>query len=435
MEGVINFIVAILLGALIGLQREFAQQHLKVKNFAGIRTFTLISLLGSILGYFSGGNFNSPFVLLGFSFIAIISIASYIVIYKKTKNVTGTTEVTVILSYLLGVLTTTGYLELSVIFGIVIAALLTFKHKLHKVAKKIDEKELVAIIEFILVAFVVLPLLPNINYSPADIPGLSNIFYSIGVSPSTLSQLDVFNFYNIWWMVILIAGINLLGYFMVRLFGSKKGYGLAGFLGGLVSSTAVTISMSQKSKEKKVIGPLIIGTLLASSIMFVRVIFEVAIINYELLPTLILSLGSMSLLTLLISFIIYRNKSSKDSKEDKVDIKQPFTLFPAIKFGVLFAFILFLSRFAQVTFGKMGLYLASFFSGLADVDAITLSMSSLSSSGEISSLVATTSILIAVASNTLVKAGIAMFIGSKKFGWAILLSFLAILAIGLIFLI
>lgn len=430
MEGVINILVAILLGALIGLQREFSQQKLKVKTFAGIRTFILIAFLGSILGYLSK-DFNSTWNLMGFIFTMLLSISAYIIVYKKSKNVAGTTEVSFILTYLLGVMATTGYLELSILLGILTATFLTFKENLHRIASKMKGKELVAMVEFALIAFVVLPFLPNKNYSPADIPGLTEILNSLNIPNTFLSQLDVFNFHKIWLMVIFIAGINLFGYFLVKFFGSKKGYGLTGFVGGLISSTAVTISMSEESKKIKNINPLLIATILASAVMFLRVIFEVAVINYTLLPILIIPLGGMALTALIIFIAIYRHKDKKEKKTKEVELKQPFALLPALKFGAFFAFILFLSRLMQIFFGKTGIYITSLISGLADVDAITLTMSSLSNAGTITQLTATTAIVLAVASNTIVKVGLAYFFGKKKFANAILISFTLILLVGL----
>jgi uncharacterized membrane protein (DUF4010 family) len=430
MESVINIFIAIFIGAMIGLQREYIQQHKKAKNFAGIRTFIFITLLGAILGYLSV-NFNSIWIILGFIFASVMSLLAYFLIYKNSRDVSGTTEVSFVIAYLLGAMATTGHLELAVVFGILTTTFLTLKRTLHAIAKKMDSKELVAMVEFALIAFVVLPFLPNVNYSPADIPGLAQIMNSVGVSTSFLSQIDVFNFHTIWLMVIFIAGINLAGYFLAKIFGSKKGYGITGFIGGIFSSTAVTISMAGESKKIKKWEAVFIATVIAAGIMFIRVLFEVSILNFHLLPILVIPLLSMTGVSFVIAFIAYKSKSNSKEKLDKVELEQPFALLPALKFGGFFALILFLSKFMQILFGKTGIYLTSFFSGLADVDAITLTMSNLSKMGSVKPLTATTAIIIAVMSNTLVKAGIAYFAGSKKFGRAVLLSLLFIIIFGL----
>lgn len=430
MQEAINILIAILLGVLIGLQREFTQQHNNTKLFAGIRTFILISLLGAVLGYLTQ-DFNSTWVMAGFAFTILIALVAYFAITRKQTGADGTTQVAFILTYILGAMTTTGNMQLAVVLAIIIASFLTFKEKLHTLAKKIDATELVAMVEFALIAFVILPFLPNTNYSPADIPGVAQIFMSLGITPQFLSQLNVLNPYNIWLMVIFIAGINLAGYFLVKLFGQKKGYELTGLVGGLISSTAVTVSMSEESKKKKNINPLLIATILASAVMFIRVIFEVAILNYTILPALIIPLGSMVLASVVIASAFHRKRDKKKKVEEKVETSQPFALLPALKFGAFFAIILLLSKLTQLLFGKAGIYATAILSGLADVDAITLTMSNLSATGTVSVTTAITAIILAVASNTLVKAGIAYWLGTKNFGTKVTLTFALILAIGL----
>ncbi len=427
---VFNFVVAIFLGALIGLQREFTQQHVHLKKFAGFRTFILITLLGAILGYL-GGDVDSLLVIIGFAGVFLLVLLSYILTHLRDNVTSATTEISAILCYILGVMCVTGYVQLAVIFGIVIAAFLTFKEKFHSIAKKMKGKELVAVIKFALISLVVLPILPNRNYSPMDIPGLSEILTGLNFDPFMLAQLDIFNFYYIWLMVVFIAAINFLGYFLVKMIGSKKGYGVLGFVGGLVSSTAVTLSMAGESKKYKVVFPFVLATVIATSVMFIRIIFEVAVVNSSLLSTLLLPMGTMALVGFGLAFLFYRKKRNSQKKIKEIEIEQPFALKPALKFGLFFLLVLFVARVTQLLFGQVGIYATSVLSGLADVDAITLSMASLSKNGSISNFVATTSIILATVSNTLVKAGMALMLGNKKYGKIVLGIFLAILAVGL----
>jgi uncharacterized membrane protein (DUF4010 family) len=433
MEGdILGFVVAIFLGALIGLQREYTQQHLQVKSFAGFRTFIFATILGSILG-FLGGGIDSLWVILGFSGILLFAIASYVVIYMNSKRISGTTQIAFVITFILGAMCTTGYVQLAVIFAIVVATFLTFKERLHGLAKKMEAKELVAMVQFALIAFVVLPFLPNKNYSPLDIPGLGSFLTGLGAKTSFLSQLNVLNPHNIWLMVIFIAGINLLGYFLVKFIGSKKGYGLLGFVGGLVSSTAVTLSMAEESKKKKnwnIYRPFFLATLVASAVMFIRVLFEVSVVNNKLLPIVFVPMVVMSIASVVVGFLFYKRRNKKN-KPEEVQLDQPFALKPALIFGLFFALILFVSKAMQLLFGKVGLYATSVMSGLVDVDAMTLTMSSLAKSGSITPLVATTGIVLAAASNTLVKGGMAYFLGNKKFGRYVIFGFLIVLALGI----
>ena len=425
----INFGIAIFLGALIGMQREFTQQKEHFTRFAGIRTFILITFFGAILG-FLGGSFDSLPVIIGLSGIVLFSALSYVLTFMRFKITTIITEIASIMAFILGVMCTIGYMNLAIIFGILITAFLAFKERLHEIIKKMERKEVFGVIKFAIISLVVLPLLPDKNFSPADIPGLNEILNNFGVSNGILSQLNVFNFYHIWWMVILVAGISFFGYFLVRFSGSKKGHGLTGFVGGLVSSTAVTLSMSKESQGKTKVSPYILATIIAMSIMFIRIIFEVAVLNPILLVKLFLPLIVMFGVGILFSFYFLRKKEGKQQVKE-IKFKQPFALGPAVKFGFLFLLVLLVSKVGQIVFGSLGIYGASILSGLADVDAITLSMSSLSKAGEISSVVASTSILFAAISNTLVKMGIAFFLGSKKYGRTIVGVFSIILIIGL----
>jgi len=426
---VFNFAVAIFLGALIGLQREYTQQKEHLKKFAGFRTFILIIFFGAILGYL-GGTVDSLLVIIGFAGVFLLTLISYVLTYIHDNITSATTEISAIMSYILGVMCVTGYVQLAVIFGILIAAFLTFKERLHKIAKKMKGKELYAVVKFALISLVVLPILPNKNYSPLDVPGLGDLLVGLNVDVSFLSQLNVFNFYHIWLMVVFIAAINFVGYFLVKMVGSKKGYGVLGFVGGLVSSTAVTLSMAGESKKQKVFSPFILATIIAASIMFVRVIFEVAVVNSSLLKGLFFPMISIAITGLGIAFIFYKRKKGGKKKAKEIEIEQPFALKPALKFGLLFLLVLLVSKITQLIFGKVGIYATSILSGLADVDAITLSMASLSKTGGISNFVATTAIFLATVSNTLVKAGMIYFLGNKKFGKIILGVFLLMLFIG-----
>ena len=428
MEEIGSILIAIVLGALIGLQREFIQQHKNVRFFAGIRTFIFIALLGALLGYLT--SFESVWMFLGFLFTILFSLVTYS--YHKKSGVDGTTQVVFVLTYVLGAMTTTGRLQVAVILAVLTAMFLTLKGKLHGIAKKIDRQELVAMLEFALIAFVVLPLLPNRNFSPADIPGVAGVLQSLGVDFGFLASLNVLNPYNIWLMVIFIAGLNLAGYFLIKYFGSKKGHEIMGIVGGLVSSTAVAISMAEESKKRKNLNPIVVATILASAVMFCRVIFEVAILNYRILASLIVPLGLMVVVSIVIVMFLHRKGGSGITPEKEIETSQPFAILPALKFGAFFAVILLLMGIAEALFGDVGIYITSLLSGLADVDTVTLTMSNLSAAGDVSSGTAITAIVLAVMSNTVVKAGIAYAIGSKKFGRMMMLAFGLVLLVGLL---
>jgi uncharacterized membrane protein (DUF4010 family) len=282
-----EFAIAIFLGGLIGLQREYNQQHNHFKKFAGFRTFILISFLGSLLGYFGGG-FNSGIVIVGFMGIISFSLVSYYSDLKKYKFAGITTEIALILGYLLGVLCGLKQTSLAIVFGILVVVFLAFKESMHEFAKKMQEKELFGIIKFALISLVILPILPNKNYSLADFGYFSSVLNALGISYETLSQIDVFNFYHIWLFVILISGMGLVGYYLVKYVGANKGYGILGFVGGIVSSTAVTISMAGKSKSNPMMmNHFILATILATTFMFIRVLILVLILDKNLISSIL----------------------------------------------------------------------------------------------------------------------------------------------------
>ncbi|MBT3398261.1 MgtC/SapB family protein [archaeon] len=433
---VMGFLVAIMLGALIGLQREYEQYHTQVSRFAGIRTFILISLFGAILGFLSLGVVGNYYlVIVGFIVVSLFALASYFVTFLKYKQNTSTTEITAIIVFILGFMCVAGFLIESVILGILVAAFLTFKKKLHKFANKIKRKELFAVVEFALIALVVLPLLPRRVFSPLDVPILKDVLSSAGLSTAIMQQLNLFNPYNFWLMVILVAGISFLGYILVKTLGAKKGYGLTGLVGGLVSSTAVTLSMAGESKRhKRTVSPFVVAVVIASATSFIRILLEVVVINKDLVGMVALPLGLMGILGYMSAFGLYLRKKRKPKKKEKTEeikFKQPFNIWTALKFGIFFVVIIFVAKIAQILAGSTGIYIASILSGLADVDAITLTMASLSGAGQISSKVAATSIILAASSNTLVKAGMAWFFGEKRFAMYISIIFLIILTVGL----
>jgi len=385
------------------------------------------------LGYLSMELFgNYLLAIIGFIGIFIFASISYIITYLKYKDNTATTEITSIIVYVLGVMCIVGFFKIAVIFGVIVAGLLTFKKGIHKIPERIKKNELFSVMGFAIISLVILPLLPNKNYSPADSAILSNILTTLGIHINILRQLDVFNFYNMWLMVILVSGISFLGYILVKFFGTEKGYGLSGFVGGLFSSTAVTISMAGESKKhRKMVNPFVIAVVVASATSFIRIIIEVVIINNNILGAILIPLGIMGLFGYASAFVLYLKHEKKTNKKE-IKINQPFALIPAIKFGLFFLFIIFIIRLLQILIGSTGLYIASIVSGFADVDAITLTMSSLSRSGEIMNTVAVTSIVLAAASNTLIKGAMAWFLGEKKFALYISIIFLFILALGII---
>jgi uncharacterized membrane protein (DUF4010 family) len=241
---------------------------------------------------------------------------------------------------------------------------------------------------------------------------------------------DAFNPYKTWLMVVFISGISFLGYVLIKVVGSRRGIGLTGLLGGLVSSTAVTLSFAQRSEEQPDLArPFALAITLAWTVMFGRVLVEVAVLNRELLSELWMPMVAAMAAGLAFCVIYYF--AQRTAQESDVEVSNPFELGPAIKFGLLYAAVLLVAKVAQFYFQDAGVYVASVVAGLTDVDAITLSMAELS--GEPGGVLLATgarAVVLAVIANTIVKGGIALTIGSGALRRALLPPLLLMLVVS-----
>ncbi len=402
-----SFFIALALGALIGLEREYARFKRRGHDYAGIRTFPLISLFGALSAFM--GELISPWILIaGIILMGSLIVIAYFSVAGQTRVYIGaTSEVAGFLAFFLGVLVYYGEISLAVILTVTITVILYARSLLHHFAKRIKKAEMADTLKFIVIAFVILPLLPNQSYGP----------------------LELFNPYIFWLMVVFISGIGFVGYVLMKWFG-EKGIVLSGILGGLVSSTAVTLSFAERSKKQKnIYRALVLGVILANTIMFIRILIEVSVINPALLTKLILPLGILILICVIFSYFLWKRSGSIKGGEMK--LKSPFTLSPALKFGAIFAVSLALVKVADVYLASSGVYLVSFISGLADVDAITVSLSQLTRT-TLDLETAKNGIILAALTNVGVKGGIAYFFGERKnFGRIILGFYIALIVLGI----
>lgn len=408
----LRFGAALLIGVLIGLQREHADSSEDHKLFAGIRTFALISLLGAT-GALVADLLDATSAFMGL--IAVLGLLvgiAYAIQAHKYDSYGQTTEVAALLTALVGAVSYIHSVELATALGVAVTVLLAVKWEMRSLVEIITKEDIYATLQFAVITAIVLPILPNQTYGPPP--------------------LDVLNPHKIWRMVVFISGINFLGYVLVKVVGPQRGIGLSGLLGGLASSTANTLSFSQRSKsEPDLAKPFATAIIIGWAVMFVRVLFEVAVINAELLYTLWPPIVVMGVLGVVYAIYLYFSQSALD--EEEFEISNPFELAPAIKFGLLYAIILLVSKAAQTYLGVGGFYLSSFLAGLADVDAITLSVADLTlKPATITLEMAERAIVLAVISNTLVKGGMVLSLGShvlRRIVWPV---FVLMLGTGLL---
>jgi uncharacterized membrane protein (DUF4010 family) len=407
-----HFGVALLIGALLGLEREFIQQKEDVPDFAGIRTFSLIALLGAVAAFLSELWGLMP-IAIALAGLILLTAASYIGELMRNDNDAGiTTQIAALLTFLFGVLAMSEYVRVAIVLSVITALLLSLKGKLHDWIRRMNALDIRVTFQFAIVAAVILPLLPDQEIDPF---GLLNPF-------------------RIWLMVVFVSGIGFSGYVLMKILGPSRGINLMGLLGGLASSTASTISFASASRQNPEMSSLYArAAILASSVMIPRVLLWVLVLAPPLLKVVGPALFAMFALGLLIAYILQRKSKLDESKlQRSFQVSNPLKLSTAIKFGLLFALVLLIVEFSQNILGDSGVYLTSVVTGLTDVDAITLSVSRLVGNAQMEVNVAGTAIIIATLMNTLAKGAIAASSGTPELRRIVLPALGLILLVGVI---
>jgi uncharacterized membrane protein (DUF4010 family) len=395
----INFAIALAIGALVGIEREKKKAEEDATNaFGGIRTFILFALAGAISAWLSLQLKTVLIFVAAAVIIASYILAAYILQNRNSNSSIGlTSETAGVIVFLLGGTTLFGYKEIAVALAIAMSAALAYKKPLHSLVGKIYEDDIYAGLTLLFATFIVLPVLPN----------------------KTVDPWNAINPYKMWLLVIMISGLSLVGYVATRAFGTKLGTTLTGLFGGLVSSTAVTLAFSKDSRDakgnSKLMNILAAGLLIAWTVMFIRVLIEVVVVNIKLLPSLVVPMITMAVLAGICAFLYYRFSSGQSTKQESqnVQLKNPFSLISALKFALLFGIVLIVVKYVQQNFPSQGFYIVAALAGLTDVDAITLSMADYAKGGG-DSKIAVTSITIAAVTNTLVKCGFVFFFGQGR---------------------
>ena len=399
--------IAFGLGLLVGLQREKANSEL-----AGVRTFTLIAILGVLAGFLSR-DYQNPFILpvLGVALTSLLVAANFIKIKVFTNPDVGqTTEVAALLMFAIGAYLVMGDRVLGIVIGVSMSVLLYVKERLHGFINRLQEKDLSAIMTFAGISLVVLPILPNKTYGP----------------------YNVLNPQNIWLMITLIVGLSVLGYFIYKFVGKKLGIISNGVLGGLISSTATTVSYARKTVDTASISKMAAFVItVASAISLARVMVEIGVVIPEKLPVILLPLMVEFVVMALICLGMFYS-INKDSKDDTMpEPENPAEFKSALVFGLLYGAILLAVAFANEEFGDDALYIVAIISGLTDVDAITLSLSQLIKIDALKVSTGWKLILLASLSNLVFKGVMAGILGTKQLAKWIALSFGIAIIVGI----
>ncbi|MEA2116145.1 MAG: MgtC/SapB family protein [Thermodesulfobacteriota bacterium] len=384
--------VALAIGLLIGLERGWKEREAEEgERIAGLRTYGLISLLGGGMALLA--KHIGPSVL-GFAFVGMTGMLTtvYVMDLRRGNDDVGITSLVVgLLVFIFGALAVIGEVAVAAASAVVTTLLLSYKPLLHNWVKTLEATELRAGIKLLLISVVLLPILPNQGYGP----------------------WKALNPHAIWWMVVLIAGISFAGYFASKIMGPRRGTVLTGLFGGLVASTAVTLHFSRLSQKNKVLVPMLAtGILLACGTMLPRMVLVASLINPGLFKLILLPGAVMAFLIYLPALVYWRIYSG-DRVDTDSPLKNPLELKTALGFSLLLALVMLLSKALQSQFGDAGVLVLAAASGITDVDAITLSLARMSQD-ELALRIAVTGIMIAAAVNTLVKGGMATFIGGRK---------------------
>jgi uncharacterized membrane protein (DUF4010 family) len=404
----LSVVVSTGIGLIIGLEREFRKASDK-DHFAGIRTFPLVCLLGCIVTYI--GQELSIWIVIStaIAFIIFIAVTYYVRSAKGHQGIT--TEISLIITFILGMMTSQQLIKESLAATVITTTLLTLKGQFHSFVLRITEDELFAFVKFIMLCLLLFPFLPDHNY---------------GVN-------GILNPQEIGFIVVVVSSISFLGYLLIKYTGSNKGILLTALFGGLVSSTAVAWTFTSRSKKSDPSQSNLYaaGITLASSIMYLRVVAVAMIFNVSFATSLIVPCLLMFTVGLIFALVYLRKAQPGVPAAAPIQLGNPVNILNAFGFGLLYIAIAYLVYYGQQFFGDTGLIVSGFVSGLADVDAITINIAKRSSTPLILHHPATI-VLLATFSNTLVKILIAVFNGTAELKKKVVIAMGSVMAVAII---
>ena len=406
---------AVGIGLLIGLERE---QHESADHAAeaehpgpllGVRTFALLGLFGWLAGYLSAG---APWTAAA-AVLAVGALVVWSAIHERGRSSGLTTEVAALVTFATG-MAVHGDRMLAIALGITTTLLLVSKPWFRSFVPRLKRVDLTSTLQLLILVAIVLPVLPSEARDPWGV-----------LAPR---RIGVF--------VVLIAGISYVGYVLHRLLGGRKSAWITGLVGGLASSTAVTVSMSQRARAAETFRePAQLAIYLASVVMFVRVVLVCQLVDVAVARALVVPLGAMALATAAAALLVARRirTHAPDVDGSILELVNPFSLLPALKWGLVFAAVLVLTAAARDAFGDAGSVVSAAIGGLVDVDAVTLATARQATEGGLPVGSASLAITTAVVSNTLVKCAIAWVAGGRRFARGVTVALAVTVAIGFAF--
>jgi len=400
-EALPQFVTSLAIGLLIGLERE---RNPSAK--AGLRTFALVAIFGTLAAMLADKSGSTWLLVAGLCIVGLMIIAAYFNSPSEDHDPGTTTVAALLLCYALGALIWYEQARLAIMLAITTTTLLYFKPELRGLTQRMTRRDLVSILQFLVLTFIILPILPNQNYGP----------------------YGAFNPYHVWMMVVLISGLSLAGYIALNWGSHRYGPVLLGILGGLVSSTATTLAYARHGRNNESMLPLSAAIILiASQIVLLRLLVISALLSPALLSKLLLPMGAGLAFGLAATLLGWKRlRSSADLP--KPDSSNPAEIPAALGFALMYGVVLLAAAWLSDIAGDKGMYAVAAISGLTDVDAITLSSLRLFDLDKLSASHAAAAIAIAFLTNMLFKFGLVFFIGGKSLAKQVLSGFAAMIA-------
>jgi uncharacterized membrane protein (DUF4010 family) len=390
---------ALAVGLLIGLERGWERRELaEGQRAAGLRTFGIVGLLGGLSAQLGSGVIIPAVVAGGVSLLAALG---YWRESLADRDVSLTSAAAMLLTFCLGAFAGRGQLAIAASAAVIVTILLGFKPELHGLLRRIERDELLATLRLLLISVVLLPVLPNRGFGP----------------------WNAFNPFQVWWMVVLVAGVSYIGYFAIKLLGTKRGALLMGLCGGLISSTAATLDLARYGEEDPdaALDVLTAAIAVATAIMFPRILVIVGAVAPYLARRLLWPMLLACLTSLLAAAWYIRRDAAAGLPHEEAphELGNPLDLYVAFRFGLALAVVMVLARGAIQWMGDQGLYLLAAVSALIDADPISLSVAAMTVHGQVGIEAAANTVLIAAIVNTLLKPVLVMAVGGARMAWRV----------------
>lgn len=395
------------IGLLIGTERGWHQRKAaEGTRVAGVRTFTLVGLLGGLAGEFVA-DLGPGVVLAGFLALGALVAVSYLARVRSGGLQSATTDVAALVTYALALGPPLGHGAACGAAAVLVAGLLGWKQRIHGAVAALEERELHAALQLLALAFVALPLLPDAAFGP----------------------WSALNLHDLLWKVLLMAGLSFVGYVAMRRMGTRLGLAISALLGGLASSTAVTLDFARRARQPGAPVPLLAaGIVGAGGTMFFRVLVLLAVVRPSLWPSAAWSLGLMTLLCWLEAWRSWRAHAVRGAAVP-LDLRNPLQLAMALKFAALLAVVSLAVAAMRAWLGEGGVYAASAVAGVGDVDAVAITLGRMQAEG-LAAPVAVLGVVLACITDTLLKAALAWGVGGRAVGLRVALRFLVVLTAG-----